>query len=346
MFSEYSQNEFVRVEKFADYWREPAGVDAITFRFIPDATARIQALAAGDVDMIVPVPLDNVAEVEALADVQILISEPVRVRYMAFATKDQAPPYDLLTDDRLRKAINYAIDRESIANDVYGGLATPAISMAYLPSVNDQLEGFAYDPERAQALLTEAGWADSDGDGILDKDGQPLHLVLAAGVPSAQFLAPLPEVVQDQLRDVGIDLEIKEFNDEGSFYDFITEVGEFHMIMEEAGARHDLIGLAYNFYCGCNPEGEAVLYKRLWLTDEFDQTVLDARALPGNALDGDADALAAALRLGEIMVDEFTGGAPLVYTPGIAAAHNYVTNFVLHPRSEFHQDWSGVTIER
>ena len=99
----------------------------------------------------------------------------------------------------MRQALFYALDRESIVNDILLGYAEvaqgtqPVISYAYAP---DQITtNYTYDPEKAKALLAEAGWTDSDGDGIVDKDGERAVLRVAlcrrfADVRSARRLHP------------------------------------------------------------------------------------------------------------------------------------------------------------
>lgn len=341
---EYKQNEFIRVTKFDDYWGEPAQVDAVTLRFIPDNGARVLALQSGDVDMIIPVPRDNVPLVEAIPDVELYVSEPIAYWALYFATKNQAPPYDLLTDVQLRQAINYALDRETIVNQIFDGYAQVATSLTpptVNPDVDQNVQGFTYDPDRALELFAEAGWADSDGDGVLDKDGEPLMLVLVSGFPPAEEAKPIPEVVQGQLKAIGIDAQLMEFNDVGAYYDFIIDSGEMHIILESGSWNTpDLSFLTWTVFCGCNPEGEAILYERFWLNDDFDQGVLDSQAAE-NA-DG---ATSAAVRTAQVMVDEFTGVAPIAYVPQIAAAYSYVKGFQVHP-SNYSQTWNSVSIER
>ncbi|HEX6387517.1 MAG TPA: ABC transporter substrate-binding protein [Anaerolineae bacterium] len=341
---EYQQNEFIRVVKFDDYWGEPAQLDAVTLRFIPDAGARVLALQSGDVDMILPVPRDNVPQVAAMPDVELYVSQPIGYWAIYFATKNQEPPYDLLTDVRLRQAINYAIDRETIVNQVFDGYAEAALSLmppTVSPEIDQNVTGFTYDPDKALALFAEAGWTDSDGDGLLDKDGQPLALTLVSGFPPAEEAKPLPEVIQGQLRAIGVDAQLVEFNDVGAYYDYIIDSGEMHMIIESGSWNTpDLSFLTFTVFCGCNPEGEAVLYERFWLNDAFDQGVMDSQGAP----DADA-ATVAAVRSAQVMVDEFTGVAPIAYVPQIGAAYSYVKSFEVHP-SNYSQTWNSVFIER
>ena len=344
MLDEYQQNEFLRVVKFDDYWGETAKLDAITLRFIPDNGARVLALQSGDVDMILPVPRDNVPQVEALSDVNLYVSKPIGYWAIYFATKNQVSPFDTLSDVRLRQAINYAIDRETIVSQVFDGYAEVAVSLTP-PTVSAEIDqnvtGFTYDPDRALELFAEAGWTDSDGDGVLDKDGEPLSLTLVSGFPPAEEAKPLPEVIQGQLKAVGVDAQLVEFNDVGAYYDFIIDSGETHMIIESGSWNTpDLSFLTFTVFCGCNPEGEAILYERFWLNEEFDQGVMDSQG----AADA-AGATAAAVRSAQVMVDDFTGAAPIAYVPQIGAAYSYVKGLEVHP-SNYSQAWNLVSIER
>ena len=344
MLDEYKQNEFIRVVKFDDYWGETAKLDAVTLRFIPDNGARVLALQSGDVDMILPVPRDNVPQVEALPDVELYVSKPIGYWAIYFATKNQVSPFDTLSDVQLRQAINYAIDRETIVNQVFDGYAEVAVSLTpptVSPEIDQNITGFTYDPDKALELFAAAGWTDSDGDGVLDKDGESLILTLVSGFPPAEEAKPLPEVIQGQLKAIGVDAQLVEFNDVGAYYDFIIDSGETHMIIESGSWNTpDLSFLTFTVFCGCNPEGEAILYERFWLNDEFDQGVMDSQG----AADA-AGATAAAVRSAQVMVDEFTGVAPIAYVPQIGAAYSYVKGFEVHP-SNYSQAWNLVFIER
>ena len=226
MLDEYQQNEFIKLVRFDDYWGETALLDAITFMFIPDGGARVLALQSGDVDMILPVPRDNVAQLAELDGIDMYVSEPIGYWAIYFATKNQSTPYDLLYDVNLRQAIAYSIDRETIANNIFDGYAEPATSLTppiVSTGIDAEVIGFTYDPEQALELFAASGWTDSDDDGLLDKDGEVLSLTLVSGFPPAEEAKPLPEVVQAQLREIGVDLSLVEFNDVGAYYDYIME---------------------------------------------------------------------------------------------------------------------------
>jgi peptide/nickel transport system substrate-binding protein len=112
-------------------------------------------------------------------------------------------------DQNVRQALMYGLDREAIVNDIllgYGEVAQgtqPVVSYAYAP---DQISTqFTYDPDTATALLTEAGYSDSDGDGIVEKDGEPLafELLYAAGSPTSDQIVAY---MQDAWRGIGVDM--------------------------------------------------------------------------------------------------------------------------------------------
>ena len=340
MLESYKQNEELVVVRNPNYWGEPPKLDKITFRFIPDNSTRLLALQSGDVDLIVSVPRENAAQVAAMEDVTLLQAEAAGYFALYFATKEQTPPYDLLTDIRLRQAINYALDKEAIANQVYEGYALPAKSLTppiVAPAIDQAIQGFSYDPDKAAGLLDEAGWTPGT-DGIREKDGAKLTLTLVSGIPPANLMQPLPEVIKGQLEKVGIGINLVEFNDIGAYYDYL-DTGEVHMVIESGSWNTaDISFIPYGLFCGCNTEGEAILYKRFWINEDFEEQVL----LTLSATDA-AEVEQAAVRAAQIWIDEYVGAGPIAYIPNLYGATNKVQGLVIHP-SGLNQDWYSVFI--
>jgi peptide/nickel transport system substrate-binding protein len=114
------------------------------------------------------------------------------------------PPFD---DVNVRQAMNYAVDKQLIIDEIYGGraVALPGPLSPYNNFVNKSLEPYPYDPDKALSLLEEAGWTDSDGDGTLDKGGQPFSFV----IDTIEEWRPLAEAVADMYRGIGIDATVR-----------------------------------------------------------------------------------------------------------------------------------------
>ena len=202
-------NEVV-LERFDDYYGGapdlapvgPACVDRVIFLVIPDALTRAAALRTGEVDIIQAVPPDLLETLEERPDVQVIAAPGTRPLWMDMNVN--RPPFD---DVRVRQALNYAVDKERIIDEVYDGraFALPGPLSPFNNFVNEDLRPYPYDPDRARALLTGAGWTDSDGDGILDKDSQPLALTL----DTLQMWYPLAEAVSAQFQAIGIRVDIR-----------------------------------------------------------------------------------------------------------------------------------------
>ena len=131
-----------------------------------------------------------------------MVEQP-SVYYVTLA--NTKPPFD---DVRVRRALNYAVDTQAIIKAVVGGYATPATGII-APSIKgytDDVFKYRYDPDRAKALLAEAGWTLQNGKQV--KDGQPLRLDLttSTGVVGGPQLA---QIIQQQLGQVGVDATIK-----------------------------------------------------------------------------------------------------------------------------------------
>jgi peptide/nickel transport system substrate-binding protein len=118
-------------------------------------------------------------------------------------------PHPFLSDVRVRQAIAYAIDRDTITEELYGftGRPTAQLLVAPRPFASPGTVPYEYDLEQAADLLDAAGWTDTDGDGVRDRDGQPMELVFQTSVnPVRQKTQTL---VAENLEALGIDVDIK-----------------------------------------------------------------------------------------------------------------------------------------
>src|SRR5688500_15553282 len=144
------------MEKNADYWRGAPKIDTLILRPIPDPTARVSALRSGEVNWIeVPLPDDR----ESLESQGFTVHLNSYDHVWPWVFDMSKPPFD---DIKVRQALNYAIDRESLSDNILQGTGQPLAQAA--PEANfgyrAETDTYDYDPEKAKALLAEAGYPD------------------------------------------------------------------------------------------------------------------------------------------------------------------------------------------
>lgn len=199
------QTRTLVVKKNPDYWGGPVSLEGMIITGIPDSNARALAIEKGEVDFTVDVPMNEVKRIDALSGVNVETYLTPRV-YRMVVNFNRVP----LQDKRVRQAISLAINRTDIVNDVLYGVGAPARGI-YLPKMawfNDNLQPLPYDPEKARALLAEAGYKDTNGDGIVEKDEKPLTIDIVSA-QERPGLPPMAEAIGSSLRKVGIDAKVE-----------------------------------------------------------------------------------------------------------------------------------------
>ncbi len=187
--------ELVRNE---EYWGDKPALQTLIFRPIPEPTARVSALLGGEVDMIVVVPPDSIQAIKDNPD--LLYEQGPSLHYWFIQLNTKEPPFD---DKRVRQAVNYAIDKEGLAEAILSGSAVPATQPmpAANWSYNPEVTGYPYDPEKAKALLAEAGYA----------DGFSTTLIIPQSGSGMMVPIPMNEFIAGNLRDVGIEVAIQSY---------------------------------------------------------------------------------------------------------------------------------------
>jgi peptide/nickel transport system substrate-binding protein len=205
-FQEWRQGESINFVRNDDYYGKVPYLDSYVIRIWPDQTSVVNALLNGELDSAALEPGD-VEPVEATEGLVVTIY-PTR-SFSFYGTNMDPEKTTLFLERPVRQALLHGLDRESIVNDLWLGYAEvaqgtqPVISYAYAP---DRITTrYDYDPEKAKTLLAEAGWTDSDGDGIVDKDGQPFafELMYNTGSPTVDQLIAY---MQDAWRAIGVDM--------------------------------------------------------------------------------------------------------------------------------------------
>lgn len=213
MFVEWVRGDHITLKKNPDYtwgpsWlanKGPAYFDTVIYRVVPEAVTRMMLLQAGEVDIVYYVPPTSVSLLKADPNVEVVLTPERRLVYMGMNVTTS--PFD---DVRVRRAMNYIVDRESIVENVLGGLGIPAYN--YLPPiVEPQVESpYTYDMDKARALLEEAGWSDQDGDGVLEKDGMEFRITLWTDTVTERV--QIATIIQSAMEELGIKAEIQQFD--------------------------------------------------------------------------------------------------------------------------------------
>lgn len=229
---------------------------------------------------------DAVAELEASGLGQVLTSFEGRTHMLQFNLTDpdegsvREHPHPILSDVTVRQALAHAIDRQTIVEEVYGALGQPADDYLLTPDyyqVPDTM--YPFDLERAAELLDEAGWVDSDDDGIRDRDGE--RLTLDYQVPINVQYQAVQRIIAADLRSIGVDVRLQVRNPNvffgdpsqtGSWAQFnadITGVGWFRESPDPAPhmgywtcegiPAPDNQWSGFNFSRWCNPAYDALL---------------------------------------------------------------------------------------
>ncbi|MBQ9180440.1 MAG: ABC transporter substrate-binding protein [Firmicutes bacterium] len=195
----WDEGQSITMEKFDGYYAGAPKIEKVIFKIVADSDARALALESGDVDMAQVTP-------SAAKD---------------FKDKDGFNVYDMKTADyraiaynfnnkfwqdhrELPNILSYAVDRESIVKGVLQGDGEVAFSPLQAGEyVNEDMEKFSYDPDKAQKLLEEAGWK-KNSDGIYEKDGKTLSFTIYA-MEDDQVRVDMAKVCAKNLKDIGVD---------------------------------------------------------------------------------------------------------------------------------------------
>lgn len=194
-FVEWVRGDHVRLARFEDYYKEDLPyLDEVIYTFISDPSIQIAALEAGDIDVIGS--LGSPADAPGLdANPRLKVVNQTTTGTLIMTINNSREP---LNDMRVRRAINYAIDREVINEGAEFGYGTPIASHMSPLNANyiDLAWMYPYDPKKARELLAEAGYP--NGFEATIKLPIPYPDAVAAG-----------EIIAQQLKDVGIDLDIE-----------------------------------------------------------------------------------------------------------------------------------------
>lgn len=310
-FVSWTKDSQIVFEKNADYWDAPVYLDRLILKVIPDATARWLALQKGEVDLIDFPSTEDIPAMKAADGIQVIQQPGLNVGYLALNT--QKKPFD---NKLVRQAMNYAIDKQSIIDGVYGEAGQTAKNP--LPptmwSYNDDIEEYPYDPAKAKELLAQAGYA----------DGFEMELwAMPVARPYNPNARKIAEIMQAQLAQVGIEAEIVSY-EWGTYLDK-TDNGEHQAAMlgwtGDNGDPDNFLWVLLSEPAAIPPAGNIAMWKNAEFTDLCRQAKTTA----------DQDVRDSLYRQAQVVFHEEAPWVPLAHSIVTVPAKDSVKNFVIYP---------------
>lgn len=218
---------------FEDYWQPvETNVTRRIVRSMTDASARSLAVQNGEIDIASDVPFSDLETLADSENVEVSKFNTARTYFHEYNMKKET-----FQDERVRKALIYAINKEELVGDVLLGVGgvPKGMLMEDMPWANTEVETFDYDPEKALSLLKEAGYMDSDNDGYLDKDGEKLTIKLITFTkrPGCQLIV---QATQGYFSNIGIDTSVQIL--EWSAMNELILNGDFDMALNSAASAY------------------------------------------------------------------------------------------------------------
>jgi peptide/nickel transport system substrate-binding protein len=227
---EWKKGQYARLKVNPDYFRGRPKLDEIIFQFYDNDDTMVQALTNGDVDYIQGMPINlfkslkgqegietNSAPDAGFTELGFNLYEPTPEVIKEFDAPKTTTGNPALLDPKVREAINWAIDEDALTEKVLQGegvpgstLVPPVLAKYHLQLDESELQGF--DIQRSEDLLGQAGWKDTDGDGIVDKDGKNLELRLFVRAEDKDSVTE-GQFIEGWFEEAGIGLETKAISD-------------------------------------------------------------------------------------------------------------------------------------
>jgi peptide/nickel transport system substrate-binding protein len=247
-------------------------LDRVVFRIVPSEQGLTTQILAGEIDFVRSIPPSEISRVRAREGLELVVYDDRSYTHICWNTRNP-----LLADPAIRYALSTAIDRQTVIEVVYDGFGRIGIGpvLTSFWAFNRDLEALPFNPEKARSILAAAGWADTDDDGFLDKQGQTFSIELLAPAENG-LRQDIALLVQEDLKRIGVKAEprIVEW---GTLMAAMSD-GDFDAVVNhwEEPTQIDLGGLwhsappdepTFNFGRYANPEVDRLLDEVGELTD-------------------------------------------------------------------------------
>lgn len=253
---EWAQGDRIELVKNEEYWQETKGVKNIVMRFISEIANRGIEVEIGGVDIAYQISPNDIERLNQNPDVETIKTPSLSTTYIGFNCQKET-----FKDKKVRQAIAYALDIDAIADTVYFGTGTPAKSVL-APTVwgfSEDVKTLGYDPEKAKILLEEAGYSDG--------------LDTAIWVSDSQQRIDIAEIAQNQLKDVGINAEVKIL-EWGTFLEKLKEKELDIYLLGNSVTSGDGDELYYQFHSESGYSGNTAYYSNEEIDDLIEKSRL------------------------------------------------------------------------
>ena len=309
-FVDWKTNDSITIEKFDDYWQEGLPkLNKVVFRSIPDNSARLNALIAGEIDLADGINPSDAEKIEGDGDLQLIKRPSMNIGYLGLTVTRE--PFD---KKEVRQAMNHAIDKETIINSFFEGQANTAKN-PMPPSIsgyNDDIEEYDYNPEKAKELLAKAGYP----------DGFEMELwAMPVPRPYMPDGAKVAEVIQSNLADIGVKAKIVTY-EWGTYLDKASK-GEADAFMlgwtgDNGDADNFLYALLDEDNIGSN---NYTYFKNAKMHDLFIEAQTEV----------DEDKRIELYKEAQEIIHEEAPWVPLAHSTPLLAASKDLSGFVPHP---------------
>ncbi|MGN7388712.1 ABC transporter substrate-binding protein [Sporosarcina sp. SAFN-015] len=309
-FVEWKPNETITIEKFDEYWQEGLPkLEKVIFRSIPDNSARLNALIAGEIDLADGINPADGKKIEENADLQLIERPSMNVGYLGLTVT--RPPFD---KKEVRQAMNYAIDKETIIESFFEGRANIAKN-PMPPSIsgyNDDIEGYEYNPEKAKELLAQAGYP----------DGFEMELwAMPVPRPYMPDGAKVAEVIQSNLADIGVKAKIVSY-EWPTYLDKASKGEADAFMLGWTGDNGDADNFLYVLLDEDNIGSNNYTYFK---NDEMHDLFIEAQT------EVDEDKRIELYKKAQEIIHEEAPWVPIAHSTPLLAAAKDLTGFVPHP---------------
>lgn len=208
-FVKWETGKDIVLERYPDYWGEKHYMDRIVFKIITDNTVALQVLKKQEMDFMGFTPIQWVRQTDS--DKFNNNFDKLRYPSLGYSYIGWNLRKPMFADKRVRRALAMFLDREAFVENLWYGLGRVVSGNFFIdtPEYDKSIKPLPYDPGAAAMLLEEAGWADHDGDGIIDRDGVPFkfEFTYSSGSTTGEQVAT---ILQEGLKQVGIEMTIRQ----------------------------------------------------------------------------------------------------------------------------------------